>query len=164
MVRSAKNDPPWIGPYTIVRAMLPGIYTLMDTAGNIFHRDVPLEHLKKLEGAKISNKSGHLIDRIVDHRDCETEDGKVREYEVLWSDKSKSWESKEALDDSTIYTDYVTASRKKQSELPKESTTRLVPPSHPDNLVPMSVPRIIKFVHRTWYSALRIRIDILPLR
>ena len=126
VVRNTKNDPPWIGPYRIVRAQLPGLYTLMDTAGTIFYRDVPLEHLKRLGGVDISNSSGHTVEMITDHRDRVTDGGLIREYNVLWMDKSQTWESREALDDTTIYTDYVKATRKRQAELPHDDTTRCV--------------------------------------
>ena len=126
VVRTAKNEPPWIGPYTIVRAQLPGIYTLADTTGAIFHRDVPLEHLKRLEGAKLANSFGHALEKIIDHRDQATDEGLIREYEVLWTDKSKTWEVKESFDDSTIYTDYVRNTRKQQADLPADDTTRRV--------------------------------------
>ena len=41
VLRTNKNSPPFVGPYTVVRVTPLGHYTLKDSVGGLFHRDVP---------------------------------------------------------------------------------------------------------------------------
>ncbi len=109
VVRRDKNSPPWLGPFTIVRVMPNGVYTLQDMAGGIYNRDCPREHLKLLSKNDIhAIKDAHYVTRISDYRDVIHLNGvKTREYEVVWADGSTpSWEPIDNFDDQKAIRDF----------------------------------------------------------
>jgi hypothetical protein len=129
-VRSNKNQPPWLGPYTIVRVSALGLYTLRDFAGGIFHRDVTRDQLKVVEADDL--KSGelqtHYVDRILKHRN---RNGK-REYLIAWADcLSPTWEPAENLDDLESLTRDYFSNLSRVPRAPRASTSSQSAPVDP---------------------------------
>jgi hypothetical protein len=54
-VRQGKNDPPWIGPYRVASRAGTSTYYLRDEPGNLLPRKVPLDQLKVLPLAHLSD-------------------------------------------------------------------------------------------------------------
>jgi hypothetical protein len=50
-IRSDKNQPPYLGPYTVVSRASTSTYHLRDDTGALFHRAVPVDQLKVLHTA-----------------------------------------------------------------------------------------------------------------
>ena len=110
--RLSKSEPPYVGPFQVVR-FSRNAYTLMDDAGGIYPHDVPINQLKPVQVSKPREAPAaqpqpqpdadvYYVDRIVDHR---VKNGKY-EYKVVWSgfDESDStWEPfKNIIDKSSI--------------------------------------------------------------
>ena len=104
--RANKSEPPYVGPYTIVRRTHAGLYTLRDEAGGIYPSDVPLDHLKILTGATthlVNHDATFYVDRIVAHKKI---DGSMH-YLVQWvGEDEPSWEPQSNIDDTTLIRNY----------------------------------------------------------
>ena len=104
--RANKSEPPYVGPYTIVRRTHAGLYTLRDDAGGIYPSDVPLDHLKILTGATthlVNQDATFYVDRIVAHKKI---DGSMH-YLVQWvGEDEPSWEPQSNIDDTTLIRNY----------------------------------------------------------
>jgi len=70
VLRSNKNEPRYLGPYTIVRVSPLGTYTLRDQAGGIFHRDVARDALKVVRSTSFTadQDTTFYVDKILDTR------------------------------------------------------------------------------------------------
>ena len=104
--RANKSEPPYVGPYTIVRRTHSGLYTLRDDAGGIYPSDVPLDHLKILTGATshlVNQDATFYVDRIVAHKKI---DGSMH-YLVQWvGEDEPTWEPQSNIDDTTLIRNY----------------------------------------------------------
>jgi hypothetical protein len=49
--RASKNQPPYLGPYTVASRASASTYYIRDEPGALFHRPVPIDHLKVLRHA-----------------------------------------------------------------------------------------------------------------
>lgn len=119
VVRTTKNQPPWLGPYTIARVTPLGMYTLRDFAGGIYHRDVTRDQLKVVDSDDIKSDDlqTHYVDRILNHRNR----GSKREYLIAWADCSTpTWEPAENLDDLQSLTSAYFANLKRLPRAPKQ--------------------------------------------
>ena len=83
-IRSSKNEPYWVGPYTVVRVSRAGTYSLLDcAAGGLLGRRPPRDQLKLVQGpkARSGEKSEvYYVEKILDHRGPASR----REYLVKW--------------------------------------------------------------------------------
>ena len=96
--RASKNEPPWIGPYTVARVDAIGHYELHDAAGGLFHRTCTRDMLKPLPEFLQSGGAApaSYVDRITAHR---RRNG-ITEYLAEWRDGSDStWEPASSFDD-----------------------------------------------------------------
>ena len=119
VVRPDKNSQPWLGPFMIVGISQSGHYWLKDSAGGMWHRQVPREHLKVLKHADLKMMSnGDYVARVTAHRDV---DG-VRQYKVMWADASEdSWVPAQDFDDLQCIKDYFA----RRTTIPKPSERRI---------------------------------------
>ena len=96
VTRSQKHSPYWTGPFVVLRRTVAGTYTLLSPDGSLYHRNVPLQHLKLIASRQLEDVSNldarertHLIEALVDHRGPEDK----REYLVEWKGYAdKTWE------------------------------------------------------------------------
>jgi hypothetical protein len=104
VLRTSKSSPPFLGPFTVARVSPGGMYTLKDTAGGLYQRDVPIDQLKPCTGAVLSSDPAYYVDKILDHR---TGGDGTMEYLVQWCGFDKpSWESIRNIDDHDLIRDY----------------------------------------------------------
>ena len=151
VLRGTKNSPPWLGPYTVVRASPGGTYTLRDAAGGLFHRDVPRNQLKLLTGAEKPTDETYYADKILDHRKKPS----GLEYLIQWAGYSEpSWEPVANIDDHDLVREYTatlqrlpttttterTPSQPKRAPKPKAKGPPLPPPATPLALPPLMPP------------------------
>jgi transposase InsO family protein len=106
IMRSSKNDPPWLGPYTVVRVTPLGHYTLRDMANGIHHHDVTRDRLKIVDSDELratANESSY-VSRILDHRSVKGE----MQYLIAWADSSdNTWEPTSHIHDETLIKQYL---------------------------------------------------------
>lgn len=98
--RSRKTEPPYLGPFTVVRVSRGGAYTLKRPDGSLYERDVAPNHLKLIESSYVDEDGGehYEVEAIVDHRG----EGSSREYLVKWrgyDSSENTWEPPENFDD-----------------------------------------------------------------
>ena len=78
------SQPPYIGPYSIVKRALHGPYLLRDDTGSMYARQVPLDQIKVVHTPQPDDsqyqEDGYDVDYIISHRDGE--DG--IEYHIKW--------------------------------------------------------------------------------
>jgi hypothetical protein len=114
-VRASKNDPPYLGPYTIASRISTTTYQLKDPTGALFPRPVPVDQLKVLQHAerKTSARAQALlppslpsdqfyVDRLLKHR-LRADGG--YEYLVRWvgfGPEGDEWVRAVDVDDSLI--------------------------------------------------------------
>jgi hypothetical protein len=84
--RSRKEEPKFVGPYTVMRKVRGGAYILMDTNGKFLERNVAPTHLKAIDMDPSMFPTDHL--EIAKIRDVRGEQGS-REYLVQWKDKNE---------------------------------------------------------------------------
>jgi hypothetical protein len=84
VVRASKGEPPMLTPYTFHSKAQNGAYYVRDQAGGIFHRAIPIEHIRSLFLAKKPDATGvDYMDYILNHRlNANT---RRDEYLVKWS-------------------------------------------------------------------------------
>jgi hypothetical protein len=132
VLRTNKNSPPYIGPYTVVRVSPLGHYTLKDSVGGIFHRDVPLDMLKPLSISDISDKPAvdkeYYVDKILDHRSVQVDlpNGRTTsqtEYLVKWAGYDEpTWEPFVNIVDQDLIRKYLATLPK----LPRSSNSSII--------------------------------------
>jgi transposase InsO family protein len=137
VLRTNKNSPPYLGPYTVVRVSPLGHYTLRDSVGGLFHRDVPLDMLKPVATSEISNKPAadveYYVDKILDHRVVQVElpNGRttsLTQYLVKWSGYDEpTWEPYDNIVDRDLIRTY-NASLK----VPKSPSIQVLPDAAAD--------------------------------
>ena len=94
-------EPPFIGPYTVVKRTLHGPYVLRDDTGEVYKRQVPIDQMKILYSARDKQpdiEEGYDIDYIMKH---EEEDGEMK-YLIKWKGydvKEATWEPEENIND-----------------------------------------------------------------
>ena len=89
-VRSSKHDPPWTGPFTVVRQTQGGSYQLQGASLELLQRTVPRDQLKLIEG-DVELADVFTVEKILQHRG----NGLSREYFIKWlgySDEHNTWE------------------------------------------------------------------------
>ena len=94
-VRSGKHDPPWTGPFTVVRQTQGGSYQLQGASLELLQRTVPRDQLKLIEG-DVELADVFTVEKILQHRG----NGLSREYFIKWlgySDEHNTWEPAENL-------------------------------------------------------------------
>lgn len=106
-LRASKNEPPFIGPYTVKRVTPLGLYTLVDAAGGIYHRDVTRDQLKVVQtgtttlAVDSALPVAHYVNRIIDHRHGTS----GIEYLLEWSDGTQpTWQLPDDIDDVSTLT------------------------------------------------------------
>lgn len=122
-LRTSKNSPPWIGPYTVARVSSMGSYTLRDFSGSLYHRDVPRDALKPVEAPHIPSPSDHTYTPVRILSDRPTPDGTGIEYEVKWSGyEDATWVPSATLDAfDNVVTAYKSSSAPQQPAQPANS-------------------------------------------
>jgi hypothetical protein len=96
-------EPPFIGPYTVVKRTLHGPYVLRDDTGEVYNRQVPIDQMKILFSAdhdkqQADIEEGYEIDYIMKHEEV---DGEMR-YLIKWKGydvKEATWEPEENIND-----------------------------------------------------------------
>ena len=90
-----KLEPPYIGPYTVIRRAKFGAYVLKDATGDLLDRHVPVDQMKiQLKINKHNHNDIYLIKKIIKHR------GSPGNYEFLvdWKHfKEQTWEPEENI-------------------------------------------------------------------
>lgn len=120
VIRGSKNDPPFVGPYTVLKKTRAGTYVLLDSTGCILGRNVPKSQIKlvsapprpELAQAVSANplQRSYVVDKILRHRGPEG----AREYLVRWrgyDSSSDSWEPDTNFDDRRVIQDYWESAR-----------------------------------------------------
>jgi hypothetical protein len=125
VLRTNKNSPPFVGPYTVVRVTPLGHYTLKDSVGGLFHRDVPLDMLKPVAISDISDKPDkdkeYYVDKILDHRVVQVDlpNGRktsLKQYLVKWSGyDDPTWEPHDNIVDNDLIRTYLASLKVPQS-------------------------------------------------
>jgi hypothetical protein len=94
-------EPPFIGPYTVVKRTLHGPYVLRDDTGEVYKRQVPIDQMKILFSANDKQadvEEAYDIDYIMKHEEV---DGEMK-YLIKWKGydvKEASWEPEENIND-----------------------------------------------------------------
>ena len=115
--RVSKEDPPYLGPYSIVAKTASGHYLLKDSVGALLDKEVPADKLKILSHTSVDEAPNDdwYADRIIDDRiDPHT---KERMYRVRWTgyaEDDDTWEP--AVNVTEILQAYLASKRR----LPKE--------------------------------------------
>jgi hypothetical protein len=115
--RVSKEDPPYLGSYSIVAKTASGHYLLKDSVGALLDKEVPADKLKILSHTSVDEAPNDdwYADRIIDDRiDPHT---KERMYRVRWtgySEDGDTWEP--AVNVTEILQAYLASKRR----LPKE--------------------------------------------
>ena len=122
VTRSNKNEPPFVGPYTVVSAASASAYWVKDSVNSILQRAIPRQQIKVLDLARVPQAphvlqpptqahtsqldsqlpSGQFyVERITAHR---VNKGK-NEYKVKWSgydDADSTWEPANNIENSLV--------------------------------------------------------------
>jgi hypothetical protein len=90
-LRKSKNQPPFMGPYT-VKAFKDGRYSIADSVGGLYHRQVVRQELKVPKDAVHSGDKNHYyVECILNHKTDAVNDSFL--YEVQWVGLDKSYNS-----------------------------------------------------------------------
>jgi transposase InsO family protein len=96
------SQPPYIGPYTVVKRTLHGPYLLRDDTGSMYTRQVPVDQLKIIHTPQaddaVDQQDGYEVDYIIEHE--ETDSGMM--YKIKWKGydvKEATWEPEEHIND-----------------------------------------------------------------
>jgi len=106
VTRNDKMEPPFVGPYMVVRSNPTGAYTLKDTAGGLFHRDVTRHQLKVITSDAFAKdfSQAEYVSRITGHSVI---DGRVH-YETWFSGyNAPEMVPEENIDDKNLIRDYL---------------------------------------------------------
>jgi hypothetical protein len=119
-IRASKNEPPYVGPYSITHVQANGNYLLKDVATNhMYHREVKLDRLKVCQVASMDvnneeENSGFPLDFIMAHR---VKNGK-HQYKVRfagWNPTSDEWLYAENVEQAAIRKFYAVSDKIKRS-------------------------------------------------
>jgi hypothetical protein len=114
--RTNKLEPPWIGPYTVLRQTANGSYIVADTDGIILDRTVPRDQIKfHALTAPVTADSVYTVRKILDHR--KKANGTL-EFLIDWkgySLKDATWEPETHIVDHDSVKDYWAALEAKQA-------------------------------------------------
>ena len=110
MLRKDKHDPPYVGPYTVMRCNTAGAYTLKDTVGGLFHRDVSRHHLKVVTSDAFAKDFGNTqyVSDIVRH---EVRDGRVHYLTKFVGFPDPEWVPEENIDDKDLIRQYLSSAK-----------------------------------------------------
>jgi hypothetical protein len=94
-LRRNKMEPPWVGPYKILRKNRGGAYIIQDSTGALFPRNVTTSQMKKITDDQFG--TDHVeVDCVLHHRGT----GSSREYLVQWKGRDVlTWEPVSHFDD-----------------------------------------------------------------
>jgi hypothetical protein len=153
VVRSTKEEPPMLSPYTIHSKAQNGSYFVRDQAGGIFHRPVPIEHIRPLYAAKMpDSSSAAYMDYIFDHRLNTTT--RRDEYLVKWSGSpvsDASWVDIADIHDYAAVSQFLATRNRIPKSNKKTRTTHIAqalaahadPDAAADQLLPIDAPNTI---------------------
>ena len=106
--RKNKNEPAFVGPYTILSRNRGGTYNLLDATNQLLPRKVPTSQIKLISGPENLDDLADIryeVEKVLKHRGPE---GK-REYLVKWKNYSSNhntWEPEKNFDDISLITRY----------------------------------------------------------
>jgi len=106
MLRKDKSDPPFVGPYMVMRCTTAGAYTLKDAAGGLFHRDVSRHHLKIVTSDAFVKDfdEAQYVSAIVGH---EVRDGRIHYLTQFVGFQDPEWVPEENIDDKQLIRRYL---------------------------------------------------------
>ena len=143
------SQPPYIGPYVIVKRTLHGPYILRDDTGAMYGRHVPYDQMKVVHTAQSDDSKNQDdafdVEYISDHRD-----GKEgMEYLIKWRGYDKresSWEKEENINDIATVERYFRLVMAKQQAAAvviekKKGRARAKAPSHHTVVLSMTLMR-----------------------
>ena len=111
--RTAKTDPPWVGPYTVVQRTKANTYSLLDTKNELLQRRPPQHQLKVIslppdkhhQVKRVQQEQTYIVEKIIGHRGLRGQ----REYLVKWEgydDSANTWEPEENFEDISVIQEY----------------------------------------------------------
>lgn len=135
VLREDKNAPPYIGPYTVV-GHHNHLYILRDDAGGIFHRGVPIDHIKPVPLATKQDDVWY-VERILQHRSLP---GGKFEYKVKWAGhgtEDATWEPDDHILDKNLIRNYLA----EHHHLPKNRKLAATPAAMEAQAAPRAAPK-----------------------
>ena len=115
-LRATKNDPPYIGPYTVAIQNENGSYQVKDMVGAPYHRNVTLDQLKVLShvipvpvvdlGVSVSGQ--WYVDHIVRRRFIKQT--QMHQYLIRWvgfGPENDEWVNARDIPDTSLIREYV---------------------------------------------------------
>jgi hypothetical protein len=106
MTRKDKMQPPFVGPYMVMRSNPSGSYTLKDAAGGLFHRDVTRHQLKVVTSDAFADdfNSAQYVSRLSDHKVI---DGRLHYLTHFSGFPDPEWVPEENIDDKDLIRQYL---------------------------------------------------------
>jgi hypothetical protein len=104
-IAGGQECPPYIGPFTVV-GYQNHLYILRDDAGGIFHRGVPISHIKPVLSAS-KQEDVWYVERLLEHRALP---GGKFEYKVKWAGQGiedATWEPDDNILDKNLIKSYL---------------------------------------------------------
>jgi transposase InsO family protein len=132
----SKTDPPFIGPFKVLRRTRGGSYHLLDTDNNMFPRATAPSQMKLVRKNPIDDEASYIVDQILAHRGS----SQKRQYFVKWKhfDSSfNSWVDASDFDDLEIINRYW-KSLSSSSNLGGSNVVSTSPPPSSLLLLPLS--------------------------